>query len=214
MTILRQSLALCLGAFALLPALPAYEDPPKPVDGGGDLSGLHAFDLRAGEWRVRNRLLKERLANCHEWIEFGGTQSFRLLMGGRANMDENQVDKPGGPYQGVTLRAYDPRSGQWSIWWLDGRNPMADLDPPLVGRFKDGVGTFYSDDTYRGKPIRVRYLWSRITAASAHWEQAFSPDGGKTWETNWIIDFEPMPPGSAGAAAKKGAGPMPLAFAQ
>jgi len=83
---------------------------------------------------------------------------------------------------------YDPKTGTWSIWWHDGRNP-GDLDPPVKGRFKDGVGTFYSDDTLRGKPIKVRFTWSGITATAAHWEQAFSGDGGKTWETNWTADF-------------------------
>jgi len=86
------------------------------------------------------------------------------------------------------VRTYDPKTGTWSIWWHDGRNP-GDLDPPVKGRFKDGVGTFYSDDTLRGKPIKVRFTWSGITATAAHWEQAFSGDGGKTWETNWTADF-------------------------
>ena len=79
----------------------------------------------------------------------------------------------------------------WSIWWFDGRTP-SELDPPVTGRFENGVGTFYSDDTFKGKPIRVRFTWSNITAASAHWEQAFSADGGKTWETNWTTDFVPQ----------------------
>jgi hypothetical protein len=87
------------------------------------------------------------------------------------------------------LRAYDPKTGQWAIWWLDGRTPMAMLDPPMLGRFANGVGTFYNDDSLRGKPVRVRFIWSMITRDSTHWEQAYSPDGGKTWETNWISDF-------------------------
>ena len=110
-------------------------------------------------------------------------------MDGLANMDDNVFDMPGGTYRGVALRSYDPKSGQWAIWWLDGRNPFGDLDPPVKGRFENGVGTFYADDTLRGKPIRVRFIWSHITATSAHWEQAFSPDGGKTWEINWLTDF-------------------------
>jgi hypothetical protein len=77
----------------------------------------------------------------------------------------------------------------WGIWWLDGRDPTSNLDPTMKGHFLKGVGTFYADDTLRGKPIRVRFIWSHITAASAHWEQAFSADAGKTWETNWVTDF-------------------------
>jgi len=110
-------------------------------------------------------------------------------MDGLANMDDNVFDMPGGTYRGVALRSYDPKSGQWAIWWLDGRNPFGDLDPPVKGRFENGVGTFYADDTLRGKPIRVRFIWSHITATTAHCEQAFSPDGGKTWEINWLTDF-------------------------
>jgi hypothetical protein len=75
-----------------------------------------------------------------------------------------------GTYHGVTVRTYDPKSGTWSIWWYDGRKP-GDLDPPVKGRFKDGVGTFYSDDQLRGKPIKVRFTWSGITATAAHWDR-------------------------------------------
>ena len=167
----------------------ASQDYPAPKLLKPDLSGLHDFDLRAGEWVCHHRRLKERLAGSHEWQEFDGTQSFRLLIDGYANEDENVMNLPGGAYKGVTLRAYDPKTGQWAIWWLDGRTPFGDLDPPVKGRFVNGVGVFYANDTLRGKPVRVRFTWSNITANSAHWEQAFSPDGGKTWELNWVTDF-------------------------
>jgi len=169
----------------------ASQDYPAPKLLKPNLSGLHDFDLRAGEWLCHHRRLKERLAGSHEWQEFDGTQSFRLLMDGFANEDENVLNLPGGAYKGVTLRAYDSKTGQWAIWWLDGRTPFGDLDPPVKGRFVNGVGVFYADDTLRGKPVRVRFTWSNITANSAHWEQAFSPDGGKTWELNWVTDFTP-----------------------
>src|SRR5678816_1623951 len=155
-----------------------------------DLSGLHDFDLRVGEWQAHHRLLKERLAGSDEWEEFDGTQTVWPLMDGCANADDNVFDKPGGAYRGVSLRAYDPKTGLWAIWWLDGRSPFNALDPPVKGRFENGVGLFYADDTLRGKPIRVRFTWSNMTRTSAHWEQAFSPDGGKTWETNWVTDFK------------------------
>jgi hypothetical protein len=167
------------------------QDNPKPAPTAPNLTGLHDFDFLVGEWVAHHRRLKERLAGSHEWVEFDGTQSFRLLMDGYANEDDNVLNMPGGgAYKGVTLRAYDPNTAQWAIWWLDGRTPLGDLDPPVKGRFENGVGTFYSDDTLRGKPIRVRFVWSNITTASARWEQAFSPDGGKTWEVNWVTDFK------------------------
>jgi len=182
---LASAVAVALCSTALVHA--SQDNPPAQTP--PNLTGLHDFDLRTGEWRAHHRRLKERLADNHVWEQFDGTCSFRLLMDGLANMDDNVFDMPAGTYRGVTLRSYDPKSGQWAIWWLDGRNPFGDLDPPVKGRFENGVGTFYADDTLRGKPIRVRFIWSHITATSAHWEQAFSPDGGKTWETNWLTDF-------------------------
>jgi len=190
MNYFRSSFAACvvLGAACLAQA---SQDNPQPPAAAPNLAGLHDFDLRAGEWVAHHRRLKERLAGSHEWVEFEGTQSFRILMDSYANEDENVLDMPGGgAYKGVTLRAYDAKTGQWAIWWLDGREPFGDMDPPVKGRFEKGVGTFYADDTLRGKTVRVRFTWSNITASSAHWEQAFSPDGGKTWEVNWITDFK------------------------
>jgi hypothetical protein len=182
-------LALVIGAAD--PAYPSQDNPP-PLP-RANLSGLHDFDLRVGRWRAHHRRLKERLAGSHEWLEFEGTCVFQQLMGGWANMDDNVFDLPDGAYRGVTLRSYDAKSGEWAIWWLDGRNPFGDLDPPVKGRFENGVGTFYADDTLRGRKIRVRFIWSHITATAAHWEQAFSADGGKSWETNWITDFRRVP---------------------
>jgi len=96
---------------------------------------------------------------------------------------------PDGPWRGASLRSFDPATGQWSIWWLDSRMPLGPLDPPVRGRFRDGTGTFLAEDTFEGEPIVVRFIWSRITPESCRWEQAFSADGGTTWETNWEMDF-------------------------
>jgi hypothetical protein len=181
---------LVLGIVLAASSAQAYEEiplaPPKPVD----MSGVHDFDFLAGTWRVHHRRLKERLTGSHEWIDFDGTQTAQLLMDGSANMDDNVLEMPTGTYRGVTLRAYDPKTGYWQIWWLDGRNPHADLDPPMRGRFEHGVGTFYADDTLRGMPIKERFIWQNLSPTKSHWEQAFSADGGKTWETNWTSDFE------------------------
>jgi hypothetical protein len=180
--------ALLTAVLGSAPVAQSGQDNPKPMQ-APNLTGLHDFDLRVGQWQAHHRRLKERLADNHEWVEFDGTQTLWQLMDGAANVDENVFKMPGGEYRGVSLRAYDPKTGQWAIWWLDGRNPFGELDPPVKGRFENGLGTFYADDTLRGKPIRVRFTWSQITPTSAHWEQAFSPDGGKTWETNWTTDF-------------------------
>jgi hypothetical protein len=151
--------------------------------------GLHDFDFLVGRWKARHRKLKQRLARNHEWIEFEGTLVNQSLMGGYSNVDDTVLNVPGAPYRGVALRSFDPKTQQWSIWWLDSRTPSEPLDPPMIGSFQKGVGTFYGYDTVKGKRVRARFLWSNITRTSGHWEQADSPDGGKTWETNWVQDI-------------------------
>ena len=156
-----------------------------------EATGVNDFDFLIGSWRVHHGRLKERLAGNHECIEFEGTCAMQKILGGAGNMDENILDFPGGAYRAVTLRIYDAKKKRWSIWWIDGRDP-SHLDPPVVGGFKNGVGTFYANDTFKGKPIRIRFLWTNLTT-KPHWEQAFSEDGGKTWETNWIMEFVKNP---------------------
>lgn len=153
------------------------------------LDGRSGFDFLVGGWTVRHRRLKERLAGCLEWDEFPGTCRLHPLLDGQANVDDNVLELPSGTYRAASIRAYDPGTRQWSIWWLDSRQPR-DLGTPVVGAFDKGIGTFYADDTLNGQAIRVRFLWTDIAAASACWQQAFSNDGGATWETNWIMEFE------------------------
>lgn len=145
------------------------------------------FDFLFGSWRVHHRRLDQRLVGATRWIEFPGTCDVRPLLGGHANVDDNVLELPGGTYRAVTLRAHDGATGTWSIWWLDGRSPDR-LDVPVVGSFIDGVGTFVADDRLDGRPIKVRFRWV-VGGAEPHWEQAFSPDDGATWETNWQMRF-------------------------
>jgi hypothetical protein len=146
------------------------------------------FDFVIGDWRVEHRRLKERLANCHEWIEFDGEMSTRAILGGFGNVEDNLLRFPEGEFRAVALRSYDPSKGTWSIWWLDGRFPDR-IDVPVVGSFKDGIGTFLAEDVVAGVPVTIRFIWSQIGADELRWEQAFSPDGGSTWETNWTMHF-------------------------
>lgn len=151
-------------------------------------AGLHDFAFQTGEWRVRHRKLKRRLIGETEWLEFDGTCRAREVMAGAGNVDDHFLDDPAGPYRATTMRRLDPASDRWSIWWFDSRD--AALGPPVHGRFDKGVGTFLGDDELDGRPIVMRFIWSRIAADSAQWEQAFSPDPGATWETNWVMQFE------------------------
>jgi hypothetical protein len=145
------------------------------------------FDFLYGRWTVHHRRLDERLVGGTSWTEFDGTCVARPLLGGLGNLDENVLDLPSGPYEAATVRLFDPASEQWSIWWIDARHP--DIATPMRGTFRDGVGTFFCDDTHGGLPIRVRFLWSDITRDAARWEQAFSTDGERTWEVNWVMHF-------------------------
>lgn len=150
---------------------------------------MHDFDFFHGSWSVKHRYLKERLKNCHEWIEFTGTTYCVPTMGGAGNMDDNVIAKPDLTYRAMTVRTYDPATRLWAIWWFDGRMPHGPKDPPLKGSFKDGVGTFLApDDSWDGQKITSRFLWTNITKTSCRWEQSFSLDGGKTWEVNWVME--------------------------
>jgi hypothetical protein len=150
------------------------------------------FDFLFGRWHVAHRRLRQRLAGGTEWDLFGGWSEARPLLDGRGNVDDNLIELPaalGGAYRAATLRSFDAGSDSWSIWWLDGRWPGR-LDVPLVGRFDpEGTGLFFADDHFEGRPIRVRFLWLRTRTERPRWEQAFSADGGASWETNWEMDF-------------------------
>jgi hypothetical protein len=198
MNAFRVLIAVALFGFAETALQNATAQTSTPTAGprnktAGVPNALHDFDFLVGHWRVHHRKLKVRLANNREWIEFEGTLSSEPLMGGYSNVDDLVLNVPGNPYRGVALRSFDTKSEQWSIWWLDSRTPPGPLDPPMSGGFKDGVGIFYGDDTLNGKPVRARFIWSNITPTSCHWEQAYSPDGGKTWETNWVQDIRRAP---------------------
>jgi hypothetical protein len=149
--------------------------------------GQADFDFLIGSWMVRNRRLRRPLTGSDEWYEFDATAVARHLWGGHANVDEFEADSPTGHIQGMTLRLYDRNARQWSLYWAN--SAKGTLDRPTVGRFEEGRGEFFDQDRIDGTTVLVRYVWSDITATSCRWEQAFSPDGGRTWETNWTMDF-------------------------
>ena len=145
------------------------------------------FDFWFGSWDVRNRWLRRRLAGSDDWEEFASTVVARPLLDGLGNEDEFRTDHAGG-FVGMSFRFFDPERRRWSIYWADSRRP-GELDPPVFGTFSGDVGVFEGEDVYRGRPILVRFTWSAITTSTPRWEQAFSDDGGRTWETNWVMDF-------------------------
>jgi hypothetical protein len=146
------------------------------------------FDFVIGNWFVKHRRLKERLANCTEWLEFDGEMSTQKILGGFGNIEDNILRLPDQEVRAIALRSYDQNTENWSIWWLDGRFPGR-IDVPVVGNFVDDVGTFFANDTFQEIPIIVRFVWRQIGVDLLRWEQAFSADEGQSWETNWTMDF-------------------------
>ena len=147
------------------------------------------FDFIIGTWRVHHKRLNTRLQGCREWSEFQGTSSTKKVLGGFGNVEDNIFFLPEGQVRAAAFRSYDPNSQRWAIWWLDGRSPHQ-LDKPVVGNFVGNIGTFESQDVLDGKPIRVRFVWNSDPTKNPVWEQAFSADGGATWEKNWVMVFE------------------------
>ena len=174
------------GAVTMLATRPALAL-EVPVSSAAD------FDFLCHAWTVRHRKLRTWLAGADDWAEFDGTSTTRAILGGGGNVEDNVIEAPGGTYRAAALRCFDATDGVWRIWWLDERFP-AEIGPPVVGRFEGGRGVFLTDDTWQGIPIRMRFIWLKDDGPKEgdhgpRWEQAFSKDGGATWEVNWIMEF-------------------------
>lgn len=150
--------------------------------------GSHDFDFFMGSWKVHHRRLRERLANCNDWEEFEGTCEAGKVLDGRANFDESTMHRTTGAGNGMTLRLYDSKTGEWSLYWA--ATGSGSLDIPMIGSFEsqNGIGKFYAHETYNGKHVYSRFIWSKISPTFCQWEQAYSTDGGATWETNWVME--------------------------
>ena len=146
--------------------------------------GQRDFDFSIGTWTTHVKRRVRPLTGSDEWVEYDGTSTVREVLGGRANLVELRVAGPAGRIEGVSLRLYDPESRRWSLNYAGASSGA--LGPPTIGTFTNGRGEFLGDETLGAKPIRVRFVISGVGADSARYEQAFSADGGKTWEVNWI----------------------------
>lgn len=156
-----------------------------PQDGRAD------FDFVHGTWNIANRRLVDPLdPTCDTWVEFAATGRADPILGGIGNLDRMFVPElpGGGALEGFTLRLFEPATATWRIWWSSTARPGR-LDPPVEGRFADGVGTFETDDVLDGHAVRVRFTWHSMTERSATWEQAFSHDSGASWQRNWVMEF-------------------------
>jgi BNR/Asp-box repeat len=146
--------------------------------------GQHDFDFNFGTWKSHIKRLQHPLTGSTEWIESHGTVVVSKVWNGKANLEEVEVDGPGGHLEGLTLRLYSPESRQWYLSWANGNDGT--LGKAMVGEFKNGQGVFYDQETFNGSAILVRQIYSDINPNSYHFDQSFSDDGGKTWEPNWV----------------------------
>ena len=149
--------------------------------------GQHDFDFEFGVWHARVSRLAKPLTGSKTWIDYTGPSIVRTVWDGRANLGEIDLAGPAGRIRGLSLRLYDPASRQWRISWASSNDGL--LGTAMVGDFANGRGEFYNQETYEGRAIFVRFVFSDITANAFRLEQAFSADGGKSWEANWIANF-------------------------
>jgi len=178
---------LCAAAL-MLPAFSGGAGPhsagPLAVQADVAQNGQRDFDFEIGTWKTQLKRRLKPLTGSTSWVEYEGTTLVKPLLGGRANTAELLVGGSAGRIEGVSLRLYNPQTKQWSLNYAAAADGA--MTPPVIGGFSGGRGIFFADDTLGDRPIRVRFVISDITANSARFEQAFSADGGKTWEINWI----------------------------
>jgi hypothetical protein len=144
----------------------------------------HDFDFEIGTWKTHLKRLQHPLSGSNSWVEYEGTTVVRKVWNGRANLVELDVSGPAGRIEGLSLRLFNPVSLQWSLNFAGINDGV--MSPPTIGGFKNGIGEFFNQETFNGKAVLVRFVISGITSNSCKFEQAFSDDGGKTWEVNWI----------------------------
>jgi hypothetical protein len=192
---------LICGAGIQAEAGPARATTPAADQGAQPRDGQHDFDFHIGNWKTHLKRLSHPLTGSTTWVEYDGTTIVSKVWDGRANLVELELDGPAGHIEGLGLRLYQPQSHQWSLNFAN--SAVGTLGVPTVGEFRNGRGEFYDQETFNGRVILVRNMWTDITANSCHFEQAFSDDGGKTWEVNWIASDTRMSKDSSMASSTR-----------
>jgi hypothetical protein len=159
-----------------------------PQQSPAERDGQHDFDFEFGAWTAHLSRLPHPLTGSTTWVEYEGTSVVRKFWDGRANLGELEVDGPAGHIEGLTLRLYNPQSRRWNISFANSNDGTLG-HPPMIGGFDNGRGEFFDQEVFNGRTISVRFVFSDITQNSFKFEQAFSDDGGKTWEVNWRATF-------------------------
>lgn len=180
---LRTRFSSALLWMALL-TMVALAIPSQASPSAGPVDGQHDFDWEIGTWKTELRRLAKPLSGSSEWVQYSGTTVVRKVLDGRANLVELRVKGPAGQIEGTSLRLYNPQTKQWSLNFASVRNGV--MTQPVYGGFRDGRGEFFGQDSLDGRAIFVRFVISKVTNESWRFEQAYSEDGGRTWEVNWI----------------------------
>jgi hypothetical protein len=182
-------LGLLAGTVLSLPANLTRADEAVTTNPAALHDGQHDFDFLIGSWKIHLKRRLHPLSGSNEWVEFDGTVVCRTIWNGLAEVEEFNVDSPEKNIfiQGLAVRLYNPTTHQWSIYWANRKNAAFD-SLPQIGQFANGRGEFYGQDTLEGRAVYVRFVWSNTTSSAPHFEQAFSADGGKTWEVNWSTE--------------------------
>jgi hypothetical protein len=181
----------CLLLYTVIVALqffqessPAGSPSPQPHK---ERDGQRDFDFNFGTWKNRVSRLVHPLTGSKQWVEYDGISIVNKVWNGRASLFELDVSGPAGHLEGAGLRLYNPETHQWSLNWANSSDGV--INKPMIGEFKDGRGEFFDQEEFNGRIILARNGFSDITPNSSRFEQAFSDDGGKTWETNWVMTF-------------------------
>ncbi|HEX4160232.1 MAG TPA: hypothetical protein VHY79_17335 [Rhizomicrobium sp.] len=186
--LIAAGLVTSLAATAPAAAAPFAGDVAATIDPTHD--GAHDFDFLIGDWKAHLRRLPDRLVGSNKWIEYDGISNHHKLLDSNANFEQFEVWSADRTQhiKAQTLRLYNPVSHQWSIYLVHLDDGVLDI-PPVTGQFTGRRGEFYDQEVWKGRAILVRYVWLDLSPHAARMEQSFSPDGGKSWEVNWICEL-------------------------
>lgn len=163
----------------------SFDDNGELVITASPTSSKNDFDFYQGKWKLKNKKLKTRLNNCTEWTEFESTQEMYTVLNGLGNIDNFLATFDGVPFEGMSIRLFNPKTKLWSIYWADSNEGV--LQPPVLGSFENNIAHFFTKDIFNEHNILVVFRWDVRDKENPIWSQAFSDDNGKTWEWNWYM---------------------------
>lgn len=163
----------------------SFDDNNELIIKASVTSSKDDFDFFQGKFKLRNKKLKVIFNNSNEWIEFESTQEMYKVLHGLGNIDNFIAVRDGKPFEGMTVRLFDPETKLWSMYWADSNRGK--FDPPVIGSFENHIGYFFTKDTINGFEVIVAFRWDKTDENNPVWSQAFSKDKGKTWEWNWYM---------------------------